>query len=264
MPAEKNVDNIPDGDAYDVEGQAPDTDNAEGSIYDNMTAEELREAVLEKEKGYKELHSKMGQMSGEVGELRKLKQSLEADNKLADVLKVATELAANKDKKPEQTYEELEASIIEEAQENPGAAMKRFMRTNASWAAQDQRATASKIEALEARLAQMGEVVQTTDEDYKQNKELIEKLRGKGMSIADAKAFAKDIRSEYAPETRLTPPGSISPNRVVARDKPAPKPWTEEDVARWKANGESDGFIENMKFKRERDAALTAEQKDNF
>jgi len=269
MPEQETVDNVLDKDAHTIDGSTPETDNVEGSIYDNMTAEELKAAVLEKEKGYKELHSKMGQMSGEVGELRKLKERIETDNKLADVLKVATELTANKDKKPEFDYEAWEASLLEEAQENPGLALKKALRAQASWSAQDKAELKSQYEKemseMKQLVASLGEVVETTTPEYQQNKELIDKLRDKGMSIKDAKAFAKEIRESMpAIEERRTPPSGISPTRVIAPEKKQEAVVSKEEIAKWESEGKSAEFIETMKWKRQRDANLTDAEKENF
>ena len=76
-------------------------------------------------------------MSGELGDLRKYREGAETDNKLASVLEVANNLVAEKDKKPEFNYEAWESSVIEEAQENPGLALKKALRAQAGWHAED-------------------------------------------------------------------------------------------------------------------------------
>jgi hypothetical protein len=268
MPEQETVDTVLNEDAHTEDGSAPVTDNAEGTIFDNMTPEELKVAVLEKEKSYKELHSKVGQMSGELGELRSFRKEAEGDNKLASVLTSVKDLVAEKDKKPAFDYPAWEKELMDEAQENPAAAMQKFMRANASWSAQDKKELQTQHDkemgAIREQLMSLGEVVQTTTPDYQENKELIEKLREKGMSIADAKVFAKDIKAEYAPATRQEPPGGINPNRVVAPERKPEAAVTPEEIQAWKDAGETEAFIESMKWKRNRDANLTDDEKGDF
>jgi len=249
------------------DGSAPTLDNAEESLFENMTPEELRVELSNKDKSYKELHSKVGQMSGELGELRKIREKAEMDGKLASVLDVANQLVADKNKEPERNYEEWEAKIIEEAQENPAEALKKAMRAQSAWSAEDRKAIEDKygsvISELKSQISGLAEKYETTTPDYQENKELIEKFRSKGMNVADAKAMAKEVRETLTPE-RTQPPQGVNPTRTVTPDKPAEKPWTDEDVQKWERQGESPEFIEKMKEKRERDAILTDEEKENF
>ena len=253
-------------DASATDGKAPDTDNA--TSFEDMSPEELKAEIVKRDEQYANLRSMDSRKDNELGELRKLKDSLDTDNKLANVLSSVKDMVADRDKKPRQTYEELEAEIMLEAQENPAEAMKKFMRTNLGWSEQDKQANEQKygkvIDELKSQISGLAEVVETNSPDYQDNKDLIEKLRDKGMSIADAKAFAKGIVAEYAPETRQTPPVGIDPTRVVTPEKPAGKPWTDEDVQKWEANGESEEFIAKMKWKRERDANQSEADKENF
>ena len=269
MPEDKSETTSLEGASTTKDGSAPDKDNAEGSIFDNMTPEELKSALSEKAKSYDELHSKVGQMSGELGELRSFRKEVAGESKLADAVSAVKEMVAEKAKEPELDYEAWEAKMMAEYDENPAETFKKAMRAQSSWSAQDKKSLEEKYEAkfsdLEKRYEQMGETLETTTEDYKENKELIEKLRAKGMSVKDAKAFAKDIRENLMPDAERTPPpGGISPTRVVAPEQKDVKPWTDDDVARWTAEGRSETFIANMKAKWERDANLTDKEKGEF
>lgn len=251
------------------DGSAPDTDNAEGSIFENMTPEELRAALAEKDKSYKELHSKVGQMSGELGELRTLRERVENDNKLATVLETAQQLASKKDDEPKFDYEEWENKIVEKAAENPGEALKEALRTMGSWDKQVEQGIESKyqgvIDELRSQVSSLAEVVETTTPDYQQNKELIEKFKKEyGMDTKKAKALAKEVRDMVPESQRAEPPVGVTPSRVVPPQKKEEKPWTDDDVQRWQAEGRSEQFIDMMKAKRERDAQLTPEDRENF
>lgn len=267
MPADETVDNFPNGEAHAKDGTAPETDNADGSIFDNMTPDELKAAFLEKEKSYKELHSKVGQMSGELGQLRQLRKEMEGESKLADAVSAVKALVADKDKKPEFDYEAYEASLAEKMAENPAEAAKDLLRTVNSWMNQDRAKlkgeSVSEIQALKAQLKELSEAVETTTPDYNENKELIEKLRSKGMSIKDAKAFAKEIRETMPQGERRIVPTGINPTRVASSEKSKPV-VSKDDIERWKSEGRSEDFIANMMWKRERDAKLTQAEKENF
>jgi len=255
-------------DASTQDGSAPNTDNAEESLFDNMTSEELKAALVEKDKGYKELHGKMGQMSGELGELRSFRKESEGDAKLADTLSAVKDMVAEKNKEPERDYEAFEAEIIAEAQENPGEAMKRFMRANSSWSAQDKQALQSQHEKemaeIKAQVGVLADAYQTTTDDYKENKELIEKFRSKGMSIADAKAMAKDVR-EMIPVERTTPPSGIDPTRTIVPDskKQTEARYSAEEIADMKARLPDD-VVDALIEKANRDSNLTDKEKEDF
>jgi uncharacterized protein YbaA (DUF1428 family) len=255
--------------ASNRDGSAPDMDNAEGAIFDSMTPEELKSAVLERDKQYKELHSKVGQMSGELGELRKLKEQVSMDNKLASVLESVQNLTAKKDEKPVFDWDAYEAQLSEKMAENPAEATKDLLKTMNAWMTEDREKVKGEafkeMSALKSELQKIMEVVETTTDDYKENKELIEKFRAKGMSLKDAKVMAKEIR-EIIPSSdqRTLPPTGVTPSRVVAHERKAEPAWSNDDVARWKNEGRSETFIEMMKVKMERDAQLTDEDRENF
>ena len=265
MPDEK-TEITPNGTSTE-DGSAPNADNAEGTIFDNMTPEELKAAVLEKDKQYSELRALKDRQVSELGELRKLKEQKENDNKLASVLEAATNLASQKDKKPELDYEAVEAEIAELMNETPAEAAKKMMRLQSAWSAQDRKAIEDKYEKelaeIRSVMTNLKEAYETTTDDYKENKELIEKFREKGMSVADAKAMAKEVRELMPASERQIPPQGINPTRTVEPQKKAEPAYTDEDVKKWEATLSAEG-VEKMKWKAERDAALTDEQKEDF
>lgn len=267
MP-ETELETTPTGASTEDVGSAPDTDNAEETIFENMTPEELKAAVLEKEKQYKQLHSKVGQMSGELGELRKLREQVANDNKLASVLESVQALAAKREEKPQFDWEAYETQLADKMAENPAEATKDLLKTMNAWMTEDREKVkgeaVKEIQALKSELQKVMEVVETTTDDYKENKELIEKFRAKGMSLSDAKAMAREVRELMPDTSRTLPPTGVTPNRVVAPDKKAESAWSKDDVQRWQSEGRSEQFIEMMKIKMERDASLTDEDKENF
>ncbi len=265
MPEEK-PEIIPDGTSTD-DSSAPEKDNAGEAIFDNMTPEELKAAVLERDKQYSELRALKDRQVSELGELRKLKEQMANDDKLASVLEAATNLASQKDKKPELDYEAVEAEIAELMNETPAEAAKKMMRLQSAWSAQDRKAIEDKYEKelsdLKSVVSGLKDAYETTTDDYKENKVLIEKFREKGMSVADAKAMAKEVRELMPESERTTPPPGINPTRTVEPPKKAEPAYTDDDVKRWEASLSPEG-VEKMKWKAERDAALTEEQKENF
>jgi len=267
MPEEKPG-TTSQADALNKVGSAPDTDKADEAIFDNMTPEELKAAVLERDKQYNELRSMHSRQDSELGELRKLKEQVENDNKLATVLESVQALATKKEEKPQFDWEAYSATLAEKMAENPSEGTKDLLNTVNAWMAEDREKVKGEalqeIQSLKQQMAQMSELVETTTDDYKENKELIEKFREKGLSLKDAKAMAKEVRDMMPQERSATPPVGITPNRVIAPESKSETPWSNDDVARWKAEGHSERFIEMMKAKLERDAELTDEDKDNF
>jgi hypothetical protein len=266
MP-EAETETIPTGTSTE-DGSAPATDNAEETIFDNMTPEELKAALVEKDKGYNELRTLKDKQISELGELRKFREQAESDGKLASVLEAATKLAADKEKKPELDYEAIEAEIADMMQETPAEAAKKMMRLQSAWSAQDRKAIEDKYEKeltdLRSVVTSLKDAYETTTDDYKENKELIEKFREKGMSVADAKAMAKEVRDMMPASERTQPPPGVNPTRTVTPPAKKEPSWTEDNVAEWKAMGLSDDSIEKMKWKADRDANLTEDDRGNF
>jgi hypothetical protein len=267
MPEDK-PETTSQADASTQNGSAPDTDNAEGSLFDNMTSEEQKSAFAEKAKSFDELHAKMGQMSGELGELRSFRKESEGESKLASAVSAVKDLVAEKEKKPELDYEAFEAQILEEAAENPGEAMKKFMRVNSSWADRDKAELKAEHEKemgdIKSQISVLAEAYQTTTPDYQENKELIEKFRGKGMSIADAKVMAKEIRDMLPESQRTTPPSGVDTSRtVIPERKQTEARYSVEEIADMKARMPEE-VVEALIQKAERDSGLTAKQKEDF
>lgn len=269
MPEERNAGSGLTEDVRNEDGSASvDTGSADGTIFDNMTPEELKAAALEKARQASELEKKLGQQGSELGELRKLREKLEMQNPMVEAVNSLKEFVAKKEEKPAFNYEAWEAQIIEKAQENPGEALREALRATSSWSAQDRQALEEKYEKrlsdMMARMDAMSEVVETTTDDYRENKELIEKLRKEGgLTMAKAKALAKDLRALMPAEQRTLPPSGINPTRVV-RQEQVQKPYTQEDIDDLRQQGYDDVIIEQLKAKWERDAKLTEDQRRMF
>jgi DNA repair exonuclease SbcCD ATPase subunit len=229
----------------------------------------LKAKLLEREKSYKELHSKVGQMSGELGELRKLREQVATDDKLAKVLEAATSLAAKREEKPAFDWDAYEASLADRMAEDPKEATKDLLKTMNAWMVQDREKVkgeaVKEIQTLKEQLSQVMEIVETTTDDYKENKELIEKLRKDGgLSVKKAKALAKELRDLMPASQRATPPTGISPTRVVPPEKRQELPYTDEDIKSLRDAGESEEVIEALKAKWVRDAQLSDMDRKRF
>ena len=270
MPDNKTVDNIPNGDAHKSDGSpSADAGSVDVSVFDNMSVEELKEQLAEKSKSFNALHTKMGEMSGELGQLRSFRKEIEGESRLAEAVSAVKSLVEEKNKEPELDYEAFEAEIMAKAEENPSEAFKDLLRTTNSWQLESENKLKSQHEKemaeVREQLSALAEAYQTTTDDYKENKELIETLRKDGgMTLAKATQLAKEIRSKMPESQNATPPASVNPTRTVIQDKSNAQPWTNEDVQRWQAEGRSEQFIEMMKWKRERDAGLSDKDKEQF
>jgi len=266
MPEDK-PETTSQADASTQNGSAPNTDNAEGSLFDNKTSEEIKAIAVEKDRQYSELHAKMGQMSGELGELRSFRKEAEGESKLASAVSAVKDLVAEKNKTPEQDYEAWEAGVLAEYEENPAEALKKFMRAKSAWGAQDLKGVEDKysviVDELRSQISVLNESYQTTTDDYKENKELIEKFRGKGMSIADAKVMAKEVRDMLPEVHRTTPPSGVDTSRTVIPERKKAERYSAEEQADMKARL-PEGVFDALMQKADRDANLTDDQKEDF
>lgn len=221
---------------------APVTDNANGgTFFENFKSPE------EVCKAYKELQQKLGKQGSELGELRQKLSTLSTQDKLADVLGQMTEkLDGSKKERPTINFEEFATSLGDEFAERPQEAAKKLLAAVNSWQMEEsskvQGYTDECVKKLEGMVGQLVERMETLDDDYRTNKDIIDKLKESGMSLSQAKKVAKDIVASL-PEERRVPPSGIQPTRNVVTNVKVIG-LTDDEKARMKAvDGLSDEAI---------------------
>ena len=253
MPNEE-LDKVVDPQKSDAE---PVKDNSDAKPIDGFaSAEELQKA-------YKELQRKLGEQGSELGTLRQAVKAKESEDRIAQALEKVSSLA-KKDEKPAFDYTAYEAKLAEMMAENPQQATKDLLKTVNAWMVEDRQkaieVSGSKIKELEAKLSSVIELTETMTDDYRENKDLIEKLRSEGLSVAKAKKVAKEIMSAM-PEHRTVSGSGISPTRTIVPMEKKVSAVSEDDIANWKAEGLSDAQVAKLKAKYEALAEAAKEKK---
>jgi len=271
MPEEKTVGSVPDGDVHTKDGsESAGAGSSEETIFDNKTPEEIKALAIEKDKEHRELSTKMGQISGELSELRNFRKDAEGESKLAEAVTAVKDMVADNNKEPKLDYDAWEAGVLAEYEENPQEALKKFMRARSSWAAEDLKGVEDKygklVSELQSQIGTLTEAYQTTTDDYKENRELIDTLRkDTGLSVAKATALAKTIRDQMPEAQRTTPPSGIDPTRTIVPDskKQTEARYSAEEIAEMKARLPDD-VVDALIEKANRDSNLTDKEKEDF
>ena len=257
--SEEVLDNL-DNEAQQ-DGSAPDKDKADNSVLGNFeTPEQLAKA-------YKELQHKLGEQGNELGQLREKVKSRDTESKLAEVLERVA--SSTKKDEPAFDYEAWAGQISADMVEDPKAATKKLLATVNSWMIEDREKTKGyteqKVKELEGNLSQMRDLMETMTDDYKENKVIIDKLRAKGMSIADAKKLAKDLVESTVGSQRVIPSSGVTPTRTVQTQAKKEPVATQEEIDRLIAEyGLDDDGVQTLLANWERDRNLTDAERKRF
>lgn len=205
----------------------------------------------EAEKAWQERESLMGRHADELGRLRQETETLRAQAEIKDALATLINSQKREDAEPI-PFEKFEETLAEAARTDPGDGLKKALRATHSWLADAEKKTKTyadeKLSSVQEELKAMRLMVEKLDPDYQANKDIIEKLVSDGMPIGKAKEWAKRMKVAAEPSQTMTPPGSISGQRVIPKEPAKGNPYllTAEDREVFKSQGMTDEMLNQM------------------
>lgn len=176
-------------------------------------------------KSYSEVEKEKGRLADELGQLRSKVELLSRQSKLEDAIST---LAENSKVNKEEPPIDFDAWADKLAQEHnlPKEAIKEIASMPANWVKQSDNKHRAEFEELkkffEDKIARLAENQERLDPDYQQNRELIDKMVAKGISMSVAKSIVKDLvgssdNSSTPVSTRTEPPVTVTPTRTTTR-----------------------------------------------
>jgi len=211
----------------------------------------------EAEKAYRELERKLGEQGSEVGNLRKELSSVQERTQLSDVLTKLSERMEHK--QPEVDFEKFADELSAGMAENPTEATKKLLKAVGSWTASDRDTLLKEIKSLKGDIEKirgdLTEKLETSDDFYIANKEMINEMVQGGMRLGEAKNFLKKIvQDKDVGRGSAKVPATVSGgSRTAAKSNGSY--LTADDRADMKRDGFTDGEIEEMEATYKRNVA---------